>query len=108
MRYLIALDPDLPVTPAQVADHWNQSPAAQEAGPIQPDPDAARHYDLASAGLVVVTSLSLSVFGSMIYDMVKQLIYERTGSAAAEPEVQIQQLPDGTQLVVVILREESS
>ena len=99
--YAIALDPGLDLDPAVVAARWNA--AQPSVGAMRMETGRSQQYDLAGVGLIIVSSIAVNLFSSLIYDIIKTLVEER--GRKAEPEVRILDQPDGTRLVVVVLKE---
>jgi hypothetical protein len=107
MTIQLVLDPDLPLTAADFAAAWNDTPACVAAATADVAPaDPAAFFlppELLAAGLVVLSDVSIGVAGNALYDLIKTALARRSVKKTTEI-IQIEQ-PDGTKVLVVRIVE---
>jgi hypothetical protein len=104
MTIQLALDPALPLTAADFATAWNDTPACAAADVATADP--AAYFlppELLAVGLVVLSDISVGVAGNALYDLIKTALARRSVKKTTEI-IQIEQ-PDGTKVLVVRIVE---
>lgn len=107
MPIQLALDPDLPLTAADFAAAWNDTPTCAAAATADVAPaDPAAYFlppELLAAGLVVLSDVSINVASNALYDLIKTTLARRSVKKTTEI-IQIEQ-PDGTKVLVVRIVE---
>ncbi|NJN81318.1 MAG: hypothetical protein HC802_02885 [Caldilineaceae bacterium] len=103
MHYQIALDPALELPAEAVVQRWNS--AIDVSGVMTMAEPTRGNFDpgLAEVGLLVVSSISINLFSSLIYDTIKALMMER--GRPGEPKIEIHETPDGRSIVVVTIEK---
>jgi len=106
MDYQIALSPELGVSPQDLVDAWNETPACRAVAQATLEQPSGAQYDptLMVAALTVVSSLALGIAGNMIHDLIKERLAEQ-GARKRTEIVQVEQ-PDGSRLLIVTITEE--
>jgi hypothetical protein len=113
-NYQIRFDPRLEIDPADFVAAWNNSPDCQTVAKAELN-SSATNYDLGSA-LVLLSGIAIGIAANTIYDLLKQtvinhkavqkLLEKRSQSKQMDSiDVQIIEQPDGSQMLVVVIRE---
>jgi hypothetical protein len=115
--YKIALSPDLEINAADFVTVWNDTPNCREVAAAQMKTSATVDYDPLLAGAAVFLSgIAVGMATNALYDMLKQVVLkqapvqkllEKRGLPKRTEVIDIQtvQQPDGTPLLVVVLKE---
>ena len=99
-RYAIAIDPNLGLSPAELAAAWNTNPTTAANGLISVNPLPSKGFDLASMGLEFVGGLAVGLLTNYLYDLIK-------GAFADGPQppaftIQQHDQADGTKMIVIV------
>ncbi len=115
--YKIRLSPDLDINTADFVTAWNDTPNCREVAEAQLETSAAVDYDPLLAGAAVfLGGIAVGMATNALYDMVKQVVLsqapiqkllEKRGLQKRTEVIEIQtvQQPDGTPMLVVVLKE---
>jgi hypothetical protein len=133
MAYMIALDPDLDVSPSAFVAAWNSLPACRATAEARLDvPPSAQYDPFLAEMLPVLSGVALGLATNALYDLLLAALTNARGTAAAAPapdpiaepattgqadasasnpthtktSVIIQEQPDGNRLII-ITREET-
>jgi hypothetical protein len=115
--YQMTLSPDLEIDAAEFVTAWNDTPNCREVAEAQLETSAAVDYDPLFAGVAVFLSgIAVGLTTNALYDLVKKVVLnqapvqkllEKRGLEKHTDVIDIQtvQQPDGTPLLVVVLKE---
>lgn len=99
-RYPIAIDPNLGLSPTELATAWNTNPTTAANGLISVNPLPSKGFDLAGMGLEFVGGLAVGLLTNYLHDLIKGAFAERHQSQAFT--VQQHKQADGTKVIVII------
>jgi hypothetical protein len=114
MRYPIALDPALQITPARLAADWDADPRSHALGKLHVQRGGPEAFDpLGWIALLLITQMALSVGGNALYDLIKDLVVKQQPPAEREAlrrriTVTLRADDQGGQVVVVTIDEHQS
>ena len=115
--YQIRFDPRLEINPADFVAAWNNSPDCKTVAEAQTDTSAAVDFDSAAVkALTLLGGIAIGVTTNTVYDLIKSTVInlptvQKSFAAQTLPTrtefVDIQQIeqPDGTKLLIVIVKE---
>jgi hypothetical protein len=116
--YKITLSPDLEINAADFVTAWNDTPNCSEVAEAQLETSAAVDYGsrLTGAAAVFLSGIAVGMTTNALYDMVKQVVLNQTSvqkllekrglqKSTEVIEIQTVQQPDGSFLLVVVLKE---
>ncbi|MCX7098948.1 MAG: hypothetical protein NTV43_13680 [Methylococcales bacterium] len=111
--YKITFAPEVNLTAADFAESWNSIEQYRELSTAQTETVAQGQFDFGATALVVLGGIALKVTTTALEEYVKQAIAahfkkpQQATTPAPAPErieVQVMDHPDGTKLVVVVLK----
>lgn len=103
MDQKIILDPALGFTTGQLAAAWNaNSTITAKYGPARVEAASPSQFNdpFVEMGFLIVSSITLNLFSSIIYDLLKDALIGRR-----KPTVQLMDQPDGSQIWIVVIEE---
>lgn len=115
--YKITLSPDLEINAADFVTAWNDVPNCHKVAKAQLETSTAVDYDPLFVGAAVfISGIAVGMTTNAFYDVVKQVVLnqapvqkllEKRGWQKSTEVIEIQtvQQPDGTPLLVVVLKE---
>ncbi|RKZ51460.1 MAG: hypothetical protein DRR16_25325 [Candidatus Parabeggiatoa sp. nov. 3] len=114
--YQIRFDPRLEINPADFVAAWNDSADYKTVAEAQTDSAAVDFDSSAAKALTLLCGIAIGVTTNTVYDLIKSIVInlptvQKTLATQTLPErtefVDIQQIeqPDGTTLLIVIMKE---
>lgn len=116
--YKITLSPDLEINTTDFVTAWNDTANCREVAKAQLENSAAVNYDplVAGAAAVFLSGIAVGMTTNALYDVVKQIVLNQAPvqkllekrklpKSTEVIEIQTVQQPDGTPLLVVVLKE---
>lgn len=113
MRYQIALDPALNVSPTAFVEAWNGDPDRRALAEARLAPAPSQGYDPFLTGVIAVLgTIAVGVVTNALYDMLKHTVTQAL--AGNDPAFSINRVeirtiehPDGTRLLVITLASDA-
>jgi len=113
-NYKIRFDPRLEINPADFMAVWNTTQDCRDMAEAQVNSSAAS-YDIGSA-FVLLSGIAIGVATNTIYDLLKQAVVnnkavqdllEKRGLSKQADSISVQTIeqPDGSQMLVVVIKE---
>jgi hypothetical protein len=113
-NYQIRFDPRLEINPTNFIRDWNTTQDCRDVAEAQVDSSAAS-YDIGSA-FVLLSGIAIGVATNTIYDLLKQAVVnnkavqdllEKRGLSKQADSISVQTIeqPDGSQMLVVVIKE---
>ncbi len=100
----VALSPELNLDADAFVDAWNEFPESRDVSEARVEEPTGQQFDpLISSGLAVLGSVATGLLTSALYDLIKRTLVRKE----VHKETEITQLkqPDGTELLVVKIKE---
>lgn len=98
----IVFDPKLGLTSGEFVQAWNDTYTNQGTARVG-EVDGLEAFDLATAGLAIVTGIATGLLTSLTYDLIKHMLAQR--QAPPQFNIQVVEQPDGTKLIVVVIEK---
>ena len=112
--YKITFAPELQLSAADFVDSWNSIEQCRELAEAKTETAGQSHYDFGAGMLVLLGGIGVSVATTALNELVKQAIAAyfkkrlQADTPAPEPErIEVREIdqPDGSKLVVVVLKQ---
>ena len=103
MDYLIALQPDLSISPADFARAWNEDPECRNVAEASEAASTARTFD-PSFAVAMLAGVATGLVANTLYDLIKKALARK----ATHERIKITQLdqPDGSRLLFITIEKE--